>query len=175
MACTNPETAAPGAYQALVPSNLVSVAPPTLVSSVTCASLSGDKNSETLTLLRVACLASGTIPVSLCPPITIPSTSEIGAPRASAKRYLKRALSKAPPIPIILCFGRSVILCTKYVMVSIGLLTTINITLGECSIRLVATVLTIPAFIPINSSLVIPGFLGIPEVITAIWLSAVLL
>ena len=51
-------------------------------------------------------------------------------------------------------------------MVSIGLETTIIIVSGECSIKLEETVFTIPALIPINSSRVIPGFLGIPEVIT---------
>ena len=54
-----------------------------------------------------------------------------------------------------------------------GLLTTIIIASGECFIKLVLTSLTIPALIPINSSLVIPGFRGIPEVITQILLSAV--
>ena len=41
---------------------------------------------------------------------TIPSTSLIGASKASANLYLKRAESKAPPIPIILCFGKPVAL-----------------------------------------------------------------
>src|SRR5690606_31625170 len=154
----------PGAYQALVPNNFVKVAPPTLVSSATCVNRSSDKNSVTLILFLVAWRTKGTIPVSLCPPITIPSTSEIGASKASAKRYLNRALSNAPPIPIILFFGRPVALCTKYVIVSIGLLTTIIITLGECLIKLEETSFTMPALIPISSSLVIPGFLGITEV-----------
>src|SRR6056297_3043842 len=110
MACTKEDTAAPGAYQALVPSIFVKVAPPTLVSSETCLILSSDKNFETGTLFLVASLVKGTIPVSLWPPITIPSTSEDGHSKASLKRYLKRALSKAPPIPIILFFGRLVVL-----------------------------------------------------------------
>ena len=105
MALTNSDTAAPGAYQAEVPNNLVSVAPPTLVSSTICAILSADKNSETGTLFLTAFSIKGTIPVSLCPPITIPSTSEAGQSNASANRYLKRALSNAPPIPIILFLG----------------------------------------------------------------------
>ena len=46
IACTKEETAAPGAYQALVPSILVKVAPPTLVSSETCLILSSERNSE---------------------------------------------------------------------------------------------------------------------------------
>ena len=40
------------------------------------------------------------------------------------------------------------------------------IAFGECFNKFSETDLTIPAFIPINSSLVIPGFLGIPDVIT---------
>ena len=79
----------------------------------TCSNLSLEINSETGIEFLVANLVKGTIPLSECPPITIPSTSEIGAPRASANLYLKRAESKAPPIPIILFFGRPVVLCTK--------------------------------------------------------------
>ena len=41
------ETAAPGAYQAEVPKSLVNVAPPTLVSSLTCSNRSFEINSET--------------------------------------------------------------------------------------------------------------------------------
>ena len=47
--------------------------------------------------------------------------------------------------------------------------------IGEYLIRFDVTVFTIPAFIPINSSLVIPGLRGIPEVTTQIDLFAVLL
>ena len=53
-------------------------------------------------------------------------------------------------------------------MVSIGLETTMIIVFSECLIKLEETVFTIPALMPINSSLVIPGFLGIPDVITQI-------
>ena len=41
------------------------------------------------------------------------------------------------------------------------------IALGEYFSIFSATESTIPALIPISSSLVIPGFLGIPDVITA--------
>ena len=58
-------------------------------------------------------------------------------------------------------------------MVSIGLLTTMMITFGECFNKFSVTVFTIPALIPINSSRVMPGFLGIPLVITATSLPAV--
>src|SRR5690606_6360162 len=173
MALTNSDTAAPGAYQAEVPNNLVSVAPPTLVSSLTCSKRSADKNSVTGTEFLVANLVKGIIPVSLCPPITMPSTSLIGAPTASANLYLKRAESKAPPIPITLCLGKPVDFAAKYAIVSIGLLTTIRMVFGECFTKLDDTSFTIPALIPINSSRVIPGFLGIPEVITQISLFAV--
>ena len=57
-------------------------------------------------------------------------------------------------------------------MVSIGLETTTIIVFGENFKTFSETVFTIPAFIPISSSLVIPGFLGIPEVITTTSLSA---
>src|SRR5690606_15751194 len=76
MACTNPDTAAPGAYQADVPNNFVNVAPPTLVSSFTWFKRSSDKNSVTGTPFLVAKRVKGIIPVSLWPPITMPSRSE---------------------------------------------------------------------------------------------------
>ena len=79
---------------------------------------------------------------------------------------MKRELSKAPPIPIILFFGKPVAFNVKYVIVSIGLDTTTIIVFGENFKMFSATDFTIPALIPINSSRVIPGFLGIPEVIT---------
>ncbi|MPN00037.1 hypothetical protein SDC9_147231 [bioreactor metagenome] len=60
-------------------------------------------------------------------------------------------------------------------MVSIGLETTMMMTSGECFTKFAATSFTIPALIPMSSSLVIPGFLGIPEVITATLEPAVLL
>ena len=58
-------------------------------------------------------------------------------------------------------------------MVSIGLDTTTIIASGEYSNISFATDLTIPALIPISSSRVIPGFLGIPDVITTTLLFAV--
>ena len=61
----------------------------------------------------------------------------------------------------------------KYVIVSIGFETTIIIVFGELIKILSTTDLTISAFIPISSSLVIPGFLGTPEVITTTSLSEV--
>ena len=59
-------------------------------------------------------------------------------------------------------------------MVSIGLLITIMMASGECCKILCVTVLTIPALMPISSSLVIPGLRGMPEVITATLVPAVL-
>ena len=58
-------------------------------------------------------------------------------------------------------------------MVSIGLLITMMMVLGEYFKTFSHTVFTIPAFVPINSSLVMPGLRGIPEVITTTSLFAV--
>ena len=52
--------------------------------------------------------------------------------------------------------------------------TTIIIASGEYFNKFSETDFTIPAVIPINSSLVIPGFLGIPDVITTTSLLEVL-
>ena len=61
-----------------------------------------------------------------------------------------------------------------YTATEIGSTGTITkIAFGECCNKLSATDFTIPALIPINSSRVIPGFLGIPEVITTTSLPAV--
>ena len=78
-----------------------------------------------------------------------------------------------PPIPIILSFGKPLSFNAKYVIVSIGLLITMMIQSGEYCNKFFVTVFTIPAFMPINSSLVIPGLRGIPDVITATLLPAV--
>jgi len=75
---------------------------------------------------------------------------------------------------MILCLGKPVDFNARYVMVSIGLLITMMMVLGENFNTFSQTVFTIPALVPINSSLVIPGFLGIPEVITTTSLLAVL-
>jgi hypothetical protein len=54
-----------------------------------------------------------------------------GLSKAKDKYVLKRELSSAPPIPIILFFGNPVAFNAKYVMVSIGLETTTIIVSGE--------------------------------------------
>ena len=56
-----------------------------------------------------------------------------------------------------------------------GLETTTIMASGELANILSATDCTIPALIPINSSRVIPGLRGIPEVITTTSLPAVAL
>ena len=62
--------------------------------------------------------------------------------------------------------GSPVLVSARYVMVSIGLLITMMMASGEYCKIFCATPFTIPALVPINSSLVIPGLRGIPEVIT---------
>ncbi|KGE13545.1 hypothetical protein DI53_2606 [Sphingobacterium deserti] len=52
-------------------------------------------------------------------------------------------------------------------MVSMGLDTTNIMMSGEYSNKFSTTVFTIPAFVPMSSSRVIPGLRGMPEVITA--------
>jgi hypothetical protein len=56
--------AAPGAYHADVPNNLVKVAPPTMVSAIIFSCCSLDKNLVTGILFHVACLIKGIIVVS---------------------------------------------------------------------------------------------------------------
>ena len=80
---------------------------------------------------------------------------------------MKRAESKMPPIPIMRFFGKPDVFEVKYVMVSIGLEITTMIISGLCLIKFSVTICTILALVPINSSRVMPGLRGIPEVITA--------
>ena len=82
------------------------------------------------------------------------------------RKYWKRLLSRIPPIPITLFLGRPDFLRVRYVIGSIGLETMIRIAFGEYLRTFSTTLLTIPALTPISSSLVIPGFLGRPEVTT---------
>jgi hypothetical protein len=90
------------------------------------------------------------------PPITIAEISFAGLSNAIERWVLKRELSKAPPIPMILFFGNPADFRAKYVIVSIGLDTTTIIASGENSKTFWVTVLTIPAFllIPHESFLV---------------------
>ena len=68
---TRAAPAAPGAYQAEVPNNLVSVAPPTMVSFTIFSCAAASKNLVTGILFQVACLIKGIIVVSPCPPTTM--------------------------------------------------------------------------------------------------------
>ncbi len=62
--------------------------------------------------------------------------------------------------------GRPLTFWASVVMVSIGLLTMSRMASGEYLRMLLTTSLTMPAFTPISSSRVMPGFRGMPEVMT---------
>ena len=85
MLLTKAATAAPGAYQALVPSIPVNVAPPTMVSAATFFKVSASINCETGTPVFVANRVNGIIVVSPWPPITTPLMSLAGAFKAKDK------------------------------------------------------------------------------------------
>ena len=96
-----------------------------------------------------------------------------GRPESSAKRYLKRALSKAPP-SLWYGFGQS-----SYFMGEVGHGIHGIAHHNNDGLRWMGNKIGCNGFnntrINANSSSrVIPGFLGIPEVITQIWLPAVL-
>src|SRR5258706_1305528 len=132
MLSTSAAPAAPGAYHADVPINLVSVAPPIIVSAVIFICCSSLRNLVTGTLFQVANRIRGIIVVSPCPPITTAFKSDGLQLSRRLSWYLKRALSSAPPIPMILFLGNPVAVNARYVIVSIGLLMTSKIALGEC-------------------------------------------
>src|SRR5688500_17666457 len=91
---TKAAPAAPGAYQAEVPSNFVRVAPPTMVSFTICFCFSGSRNLETGTLFHVAKRINGIMVVSPCPPTTTAFKSEGLQPRCWLSWYLNLALSR---------------------------------------------------------------------------------
>src|SRR5690606_19047985 len=93
---------------------------------------SGVRKLVTGILFHVAFFISGIIVLSPCPPITIAFKSLGEAFSFVANWYLKRAESNAPPIPIILFLGKPLDFNAKYVIVSMGLETTIMVISGEC-------------------------------------------
>ena len=64
MLSTKAAPAAPGAYQADVPNNFVSVAPPTMVSLMMDCCCASSRNLVTGMLFQVACLIKGIMVVS---------------------------------------------------------------------------------------------------------------
>ncbi len=71
-------------------------------------------------------------------------------------------------MPITLFLGKPLVSYATWHMASRGLLTTIRMAFGDSFAACCVAVFTIPALVLIRSSLLIPGFLGIPAVIIMI-------
>src|SRR5205807_6179547 len=159
--------AAPGAKKALpVLRRLTISAPPLRVRSTRAAIRSGDSNRRSGIPPTVARLASGTMCVSLCAPITIAETSWTETPSVWAMKVRNRVLSSAPLWPITRSGGKRLILWTRYTMTSRGLVTTIRCALGDRFVTCSVTPRTMPALVARRSSRLIPGFRAIPATIT---------
>jgi hypothetical protein len=79
-----------------------------------------------------------------------------------------RAESNTPAMPMILDFGRPLTLRATWTIASKGLVTRIRMMSEDRATSSLTTVFTIFAFVESSSSRLMPGFRGIPEVITAI-------
>ncbi len=131
------------------------------------SNVSFDMSSDTGRPFTVVYRGSGTI-VSPCPPKTIASTSVDGTFNSSAINVRILAESNTPAIPMIFDLGRPLTRSAICTMASNGLVTRIRIMFGERDTNSVTTDFTIFAFVANNSSRLIPGFRGMPDVITAI-------
>ena len=113
----------------------------------------------------VAWRGSGTID-SPCEPSVIASTAEGAADSSSAMKYLSRALSSTPAMPITRSLGNPDSWDARNVISSRGLVTTIRIASAECSTTCPTTWRRMPAFFSSRSIRLIPGCRGSPAVMT---------
>src|SRR6187549_133576 len=95
-------------------------------------------------------------------------TSVAGTLSSAAMNVRILAESNTPAIPMILDFGRLLTERATWTMASNGLVTRIRTMSGERETNSMTTDFTIFAFVANNSSRLMPGFLGMPDVITAI-------
>ena len=91
--------------------------------------------------------------------------SVIGTFISFDKKYLNLLVSRMPAIPTTFFVGNPEYFCKAITITSKGFVIQITKALGEFCFIPSATCLIILRFVPSKSSLVIPGFLGIPAVI----------
>ncbi len=157
--------AAPGAYQAEVPSRLTSSPPPFAVRSTIAWIRSSGASLRSGIPPTVVAETTGTI-WSPWPPSTIAVTSLIDMPVSQAMKAEKRAVSRIPAMPKTRSFGKPETFFATWHIASRGFETTIRIASGLAPSTCSVTDLTMPSFVVTRSSRLIPGWRGSPAVIT---------
>ena len=157
--------AAPGAYQADVPSRLTSSPPPFAVRSTIAWIRSSATSLRSGIPPTVVAVTTGTI-WSPWPPSTIAVTSLIDIPVSQAMKVEKRAVSRIPAIPKTRSFGQPETFLATWHIASSGFETTTTIASGLAAATCSVTEPTIFSFVCTRSSRLIPGWRGRPAVIT---------
>ena len=104
--------------------------------------------------------------VSPCPPRTMAFMFSIDTFSSSEIKVENLIESRMPAMPITLSLGKPLTSYARWHIASKGLLTMMRIELGENLTTSFTTPSTISIFFAKRSSLLIPGFLVIPAVIT---------
>ena len=164
-ACTIWAVAAPGAYQAEVPSSSTTSPPPFAVRWTSSSMRSRPTSFARGTPPTVVAETTETI-WSPCPPRTSAWTSFPDAPVSQAMNVRKRAVSRMPACPKTRCFGKPETFFATWHIASSGFETTIRIASGDAATTCSVTDLTIFSFVETRSSRLIPGERGLPAVIT---------
>ena len=128
-------TAAPGAYQAEVPSSSTTSPPPLRVRSTIASIASAEASFVSGTPPTDVAETTGTI-WSPWPPSTIAVTSFAEAPVSQAMKALKRAVSRMPAMPSTRSRGQPETFLATWHIASSGLETIMRIASGERSDRL---------------------------------------
>ena len=110
-------------------------------------------------------LNNGTI-VSPCPPRTIVCIESVEMDNSLERKNLNRAESNIPAIPTIIFLSIPVISLRDQTIASSGFVTQITKAFGEYFFIAFPSSFMIEKLVSTRSSLDIPGFLGIPAVIT---------
>ena len=158
-------TAAPGAYQAEVPSSSTTSPPPLRVRSTIASIASAEASFVSGTPPTVVAETTGTI-WSPWPPSTMAVTSFAEAPVSQAMKALKRAVSRIPAMPKTRSRGQPDAVLATWHMASSGFETTMRIASGDWATASRVTEPTIASFVVTRSSRLIPGLRGRPAVTT---------
>ena len=165
IASTISATAAPGAYQAEVPSSCTISPPPLAVRSTIDWIRSSETSLRSGTPPTVAAETTGTI-WSPWPPSTSACTSRTLAPVSQAMNVRKRAVSRIPAWPKTRSFGKPETLLATWHIASSGFERTTIVQSGLWPMICSVTEPTIFSFVVTRSSRDIPGERGRPAVIT---------
>ena len=157
--------AAPGAYQADVPSRLTISPPPNFVRSTSFAIFDFGISSGSGTPPTVVAETTGTI-WSPWPPSTTAVTSLTDTASSCEMNAEKRAVSRMPAMPRTRFFFHRETAFATWHIASSGFDTTTRIAPGDIFTACFVTEPTIASFVVTRSSRLMPGERGLPAVIT---------